>query len=126
MRRTIVALLGCAAVAACAGGSSPVSPLCIGPLVKIDGVILYASGTAAQADLGSLYATVTEDRGCEDVFETVEGQPSPVVSEFENGQASLIPAGTPLHRYNGYLPTERLIAVTAHGLSELRSTPPGQ
>lgn len=88
-------------------------------VVYLDGRYFVAMGTAESAtdfSPGALYATVTRYRECQDTVTIDEsGAVEESIEPLEDGESNFLPEGTPLHRVDGYPPTERLAADTEYG-----------
>lgn len=105
MRSLYALVLGCTLLAGCSTPTPTVAGLCA-VMVRIDGALLgeWRAGVSAE-ELGPQYATVQRSAPCHDLF--VAGEPAP--TPLGDREAHGIAAGTPLHIFNGYAPTERLI-----------------
>jgi hypothetical protein len=97
-------VLSFALVAGCSTTTAPTAAGLCAVMVNIDGALLGEWRASVTADeLGPQYATVQRSARCHDVI--AAGAPTPLGDREAYGLA----AGTPLYRFNGYAPTERLI-----------------
>ena len=105
----LAVLLGC---------SNPVeqpAASCVRAAALLDGY-LYAGGGPASADqAGAAFAVVQRSRECQDVIVTVNGQPSPTIEAWRDGDAHGFAAGTQLYTAAGHPDGSRLVGVMADG-----------
>lgn len=105
MRSLCALVLSCTLVAGCSITPPTAAGLCA-VMVNVDGAVLgeWRAGISAE-ELGPQYATVQRSAPCHDVIAAGKPAPAPLGDREAYGLA----AGTPLYRFNGYAPTERLI-----------------
>jgi hypothetical protein len=117
-RAVLVVAVGAGAIACDSLTGPHESGSCIA-VVLLEGRYYVSMGTtegATDFTPGTLYATVSRYRECQDNFAvdengTIDNPPVPL----GDGESNFLPVGTPLHRVDGYPPTERLAADTEYG-----------
>ncbi len=114
MKRLVLAPL----LAVMLGCSNPIeqpAASCVRAAALLDGH-LYAGGGPASADqAGAAFAVVQRSRECQDVIITVEGQPSPTIEPWRDGDAHGFAPGTQLYVAAGYPDGSRLVGTMADG-----------
>jgi hypothetical protein len=117
MRRLATALSAAVLVLASACSRSPVqvSGLCAPVTLRLDGAYYTAAGPASASDAGPAYARVARNRECVDLYQTVNGQPSPAPVEWSEGDAEGLAVGSTIFTAAGFTTAERLVAQRSGG-----------